>query len=285
VETLAPEIPAPPSGQPQVRDPERFTGHRVKLRIFEGPCDLLLYLIRAHRYDIFDIPMHQVTEQFLDFLRLMDEVDLEYAGDFLVTAATLLQIKARMLLPKQESANEDEMEEEQGGDPRRELVTRLLEYQRLQEAADTLKEMREVQAQMFTRPPLLADDDEAAQAEDAERAATFLFEEVSSFDLLRALQSVLNRVAERPVAVIRREPFTMAERMRGLFQRITRAGEGMTFSTLCDDCESRLEVVITFLSVLELIRRGRILVSQPSLFDEIWITALNTSIGTHGASQ
>ncbi|MDQ3815439.1 MAG: segregation/condensation protein A [Armatimonadota bacterium] len=264
------ETAAPPTGQPQVRDPERFTGHRVRLHLFEGPCDLLLYLIRAHRYDVFDIPIQQITEQFLEYLRLMDEVDLEYAGDFLVTAATLMQIKSRMLLPKQESENEEEMEEEQG-DPRRELVARLLEYQRLQEAADTLKGMREMRAQMFTRPPLLEENAGSAAAEDAEQAAALLFEEVSTFDLLRALKSVLDRVVERPVAIIRREPFTLAERMRGLVQRVARSSEGATFTQLCDDCESRLEVVITFLALLELIRRGRLLVSQPDLFEEIWI--------------
>jgi segregation and condensation protein A len=138
-----------PTGQPQVREPERFTGHRVRLQIFEGPLDLLLYLIRAHRYDVFDIPVAAVTAQFMEFLQLMEELDLEYAGDFMVTAATLMQIKSRMLLPQHESANEDEMDESKN-DPRQELVERLLEYQKFQGAADTLRDMREERSQMFS---------------------------------------------------------------------------------------------------------------------------------------
>lgn len=255
--------------QPQVRDPDRFTGHRVRLHVFEGPLDLLLYLVRAHRYDIFDIPIQEVTGEFISYLKLMDEVDLEYAGDFLVTAATLMQIKARMLLPKQQSANEDALEDE-GKDPRKELVDRLLEYQRFQEAADSLKDMRETRADMFARPPrldLIPDESE----EDAARAASLLLEDVSTFDLLRALQKVLDRMAERPTAVIRREPFTIGERIRDLHRRIAATPDGLTFRAACDDCESRLEVVITFLAVLELIRRGRALVEQRELFDEIYI--------------
>jgi segregation and condensation protein A len=252
--------------QPQVRDPERFTGHKVRLRVFEGPLDLLLYLIRAHRYDIFDIPISDVTRQFIEFIRLMEEIDLEYAGDFMVTAATLMQIKSRMLLPPQESENEDEIDEP-GVDPRQELVARLLEYQKFQEAADTLKEMREERSHMFTRlvPEALPVDD------DADDNGTLLLQDISTFDLLRVLQKVLDRVATRPVATIRREPFTIGDRIRSLLGRVLARPEGSTFDALCDDCESRLEVVITFLALLELIRRGRVMVSQARPFEEILV--------------
>lgn len=258
-------------GQPQVRDPDRFTGHKVRLHVFEGPLDLLLYLVREHRYDVFDIPIQQVTDQFIAYLKLMDEIDLEYAGDFLVTAASLMQIKARMLLPKMQSANEDALEQE-AKDPRQELVDRLLEYQKYQEAADTLKDMRDVRSDMFARPPrpdlaeLLGATDE-----DAQRAAALMLDDVSTFDLLRALQSVLDRLEERPTALIQREPFTIAERIRTLFSRVAASPNGLTFRAACDDCESRLEVVVTFLAVLELIRRGRIKVEQREIFDEIYI--------------
>lgn len=258
-----------PAHQPQVRDPERFTGHRVRLQVFEGPLDLLLYLVRAHRYDIFDIPIQEVTNEFIAYLKLMDEVDLEYAGDFLVTAASLMQIKARMLLPKQQSANEDALEDE-GRDPRKELVDRLLEYQKFQEAADTLKDLRDVRLDTFARPPQVEKIDNSIE-DDPEKAAALLLEDVSTFDLLRALQKVLDRLAERPTALIRREPFTIQERIRDLHRRIASAPEGITFRAACDDCETRLEVVITFLAVLELIRRGRARVEQKELFDEIYI--------------
>ncbi len=257
--------------QPQVRDPDRFTGHKVRLHVFEGPLDLLLYLVREHRYDVFDIPIQQTTDQFIAYLKLMDEIDLEYAGDFLVTAASLMQIKARMLLPKMQSANEDALEQE-AKDPRQELVDRLLEYQKFQDAADTLKDMRDVRSDMFARPPrpdlaALLDDD----GEDAQRAAALMLDDVSTFDLLRALQSVLDRLQERPTALIQREPFTIGERIRHLSARVAASPDGLTFRAACDDCESRLEVVVTFLAVLELIRRGRVKVEQRELFDEIYI--------------
>ena len=270
--------PSPPNDaaevafvQPQVRDPDRFNGHRVQLSIFEGPLDLLLYLIRAHRYDVCDIPISEITTQFLDFVRVMDELDLDYAGDFLVTAATLMQIKSRMLLPKHQSANEDAMESEKGNDPRQELVERLLEYQQFQEAAESLKEMRETREQMFGRTVPLQSTLDGLPSSDAERARdeALVLQNVSSFDLLRALQRVLDRVAEAPVALVRREPFSMAERMRSVFSRIAASSEGTTFGALCEDCQSRLEVVITFLSLLELIRRFRVVVEQPRAFEEI----------------
>ncbi len=250
--------------QPQVRDPERFTGHRVQLQVFEGPLDLLLYLVRAHRYDIFDIPIHEATTQFIEYLSLMNEIDLEYAGDFLVTAATLMQIKSRMLLPRQESENEDEMEEEEN-DPRAELVARLLEYQQFRDAAETLDELGIERSMLFTRAPGVLDP---AFLENADEETPLA--EVSTFDLLRALQRVLTRIEERPVATIRRETFSVADRTRDLLSRVAAHGQ-LNFDFLCDDCESRLEVVITFLALLEMIRRGRVRAGQKDLFGEIWI--------------
>jgi len=283
-EASSPSDAAAPSGeaeftQPQVQNPERFNGHKVQLQLFEGPLDLLLYLIRAHRYDVCDIPIQEITNQFLEFLVLMDEVDLEYAGDFLVTAATLMQIKSRMLLPKQESANEEEMEEQEN-DPRQQLIDRLLEYQRLQEAAETLQQMRDDRGQLFSRPPLPAGalpimDDEAEE----NQADKLLLQDVSTFDLLRALQKVLDRLNVRPVALVRREPFSLQDRVRTVIRRLVALKEEMAFSALCDDCESRLEVVLTFLALLELIRRGRVHVKQRELFDEIWVASVAGETG------
>lgn len=272
---------SPIPDQPQVRDPDRFTGHRVRLQIFEGPLDLLLYLIRGHRYDIFDIPIAAVTAQFIEFLETMNELEqaadisIEYAGDFCVTAATLMQIKSRMLLPKDESANEDE-DEEDGADPRRELVERLLEYQRMQEAAQTLEELREERSLLLSRPPMppeLSVSDEAAAllAESTlQDDAASLLQDVSTFDLLRALNRVLRKMQERPVALVRRETFSVSERTRQVASRL-KSGQAHSFDMLCEDCESRLEIVITFLVVLELVRRGRAQIRQRTLFDEIWI--------------
>ena len=252
--------------QPQVREPERFTGHKIRLPVFEGPLDLLLYLIRAHRYDILDIPIRQITGQFVEYLALMRDVEADYAGDFLVTAATLMQIKARMLLPKSESQNEEIMEQEEA-DPRRELVDRLLEYQKIQDAAEELRQKREIRADLFHRPPEASKWDNQF---DAELSQALLLAEVSSFDLLSALRRVLKRVEEAPVALVKREPFTLPERLRGIAARLYHTGE-LSFESLCDDCQSRLEVVVTFLAILELIKRGRAKVRQLTLFDEIWL--------------
>jgi segregation and condensation protein A len=252
--------------QPQVKEPERFTGHKIHLPVFEGPLDLLLYLIRAHRYDVLDIPIRQITGQFVEYLALMRDVEADYAGDFLVTAATLMQIKARMLLPKAESENEEIMEQDEV-DPRRELVNRLLEYQRIQEAAESLRLAREARADLYSRPLEAAKFDTRF---DAELSEALLLAEVSSFDLLSALRRVLKRFEEQPIALVKREPFTLPERLKGIAARLYHTGE-LSFDTLCDDCQSRLEVVVTFLAILELIKRGRARVRQLTLFDEIWL--------------
>jgi segregation and condensation protein A len=252
--------------QPSVKDPDRFTGYKIALPIFEGPLDLLLYLIRAHKYDICDIPIRQITGQFVEYLSLMREVEADYAGDFLVTAATLMQIKARMLLPKTQSENEEVLDEE-GNDPRRELVDRLLEYQRIQEAADELKNRREARADLFSRSQAALKN--GAQF-DSEIAESLLISDVSSFDLLTALRRVLKRFEEAPVALVKREPFSLPERLKGIQARLYHTGE-VTFDVLCDDCESRLEVVVTFLAILELIKCGRLRVRQLTLFEDIWI--------------
>ena len=251
--------------QPVVKDPDRFTGHKIALPIFEGPLDLLLYLIRAHRYDIFDIPIREITGEFVEYLSLMQDVAADVAGDFLVTAATLMQIKARMLLPKTESENEDAMDDE-NADPRAELVERLLEYQRIQEAAEELRDKREARADLFARSP------DALKmgwnAYDAELSQSLLLSDVSSFDLLSALKRVLKRLEEAPIGLIKREAFSLSERLKDIEWRVVGAGR-LSFDALCEDCQSRLEVVVTFLAVLELIRRGRARVRQSALFEEI----------------
>jgi len=259
-------------GQPLVRDLERFSGHRVRLEMFIGPLDLLLYLVRAHRYDICDIPISRLTSEYLGWLRLLEEVDWDGAGDFLVTAATLMQIKSRMLLPQRESANEDAMQGESGADPRRELVEKLLEYERFQAAAQGLRGKREERELVFPRAAALEQtlrELPDLPSEDQARAEALLLANVSSFDLLQALKRVLDRVSEPPIATIAREPFTIQERTREVWAQL-RSGEA-TFGALCHDCQSRLEVVITFLSVLELIRRGRVVVRQQEAFEEIFL--------------
>jgi segregation and condensation protein A len=236
--------------------------------------------VRAHRYDVCDIPIHLITRQFIEYLRLMEELDLEYAGDFLVTAATLMQIKSRMLLPQHESQNEDAMQQEEA-DPRKELVERLLEYQRFQEAAETLKEMGDSRANTFARIPPPPDGSPPIE----EVSASLLLQDISTFDLLRALQKVLDRQSQRPTTTIRRDPFTLSERVRDVFKRVSVTAEGVNFDDLCEDCQSRLEVVITFLALLELISRKRVIVEQARHFDEIWVRAKTDAEKAEAAEQ
>jgi len=251
---------------PPQNEPERFVGHKIRLAVFEGPLDLLLYLVRANRADICDIPIAAITAQFMEYIALLREVEADYAGDFLVTAATLMQIKARMLLPKSQSQSEEILSEDGESDPRAELVERLLEYQRIQEAADDLRDKREHWADIFRRPA----PSRQLNLFDEEDAPVSLGD-VSSFDLLSALKRVLKRLEEAPVALVRREPFTLPERLKTLSARIYNSPNDATFEFLCDDCASRLEVVITFLAILEMIKRGRLKLRQLTLFDEIYL--------------
>jgi segregation and condensation protein A len=254
------------SAQPQVQNPDRFTGHAVHLNVFEGPLDLLLYLIRAHRADISEVSIREITGQFIEYLTLMNEIEADYAGDFLVTAATLMQIKARGLLPKSQSENEDVLNEEPV-DASRELVERLLQYQGLQDAALQLQERREARADLFARS-----NEAVENSFDWKNHDSFSLADSSSFDLLSALRRVLKRLEAEPVALVRREPFSLAQRLQQVQNRLSRS-EKLTFDALCDDCQERLEVVITFLAVLELVRRGRVRVRQSAIFDEIWLEA------------
>ena len=250
------------SAQPQVKDPDRFNGHSVQLNVFAGPLDLLLYLVRAHRLEISEISLREITGQFVEYLTLMNEVEADYAGDFLVTAATLMQIKARMLLPKSQSESEDVLVDE-AADPARDLVNRLLEYQSVQNAALELQERREARADLFARSGEAVENSFDWNGE-------LVLANTSSFDLLSALRRVLKRLEEPTVALVRREPFSLSERLKQIHVRFREHG-ALTFDALCDDCGARLEVVITFLAVLELIRRGQIQLRQTALFDEIWL--------------
>jgi segregation and condensation protein A len=230
----------------------------VQLEIFEGPLDLLLHLIKKNEVSITDIPIATITEQFLATLELMQTLNLDVAGEFLVIAATLIHIKSRMLLPVTEGEVDDE---EEAGDPRDELVRRLLEYQRFKEAASELEQRDVLTRDVFVRA--------AAPAQGPEPA---LFRELSVFELLTALRRVLDRLPKDEFHEVTLERITVREKMTLLLDRLHAQGQ-VCFESLFSDARTRMEVVVTFLAMLELVKMRAIRIVQESLQGPIVIEA------------
>jgi segregation and condensation protein A len=234
--------------------------YKVMLEVFEGPLDLLLYLIRQEEIDIYDIPIARITQQYLEYLEFMKSLDIELAGEFLVMAATLLKIKSRMLLPRHEELGE-EIE-----DPRRDLVQQLLEYKKFKEIAERLGEKEYQQRRMFPRPR--GGFDNAAEIIPPEPPAP----EVGMFELLTAFRQVLERIDKLKLYEIVGEDISIEERIDFLLRVITQRRQ-MTFMELFENEHRRLVMVVTFFALLELMRLGRVSVRQESLFGEIIITS------------
>lgn len=228
----------------------------VQLEIFEGPLDLLLHLIKKNEVSVTDIPIAAITEQYLATLELMQNLNLDVAGEFLVMAATLIHIKSRMLLP----AGDDEPDEDEGIDPREELVRRLLEYQRFKDAAAELEQRELLTRDVFTRSAA------------AEQAPAQGFREVSLFELLTALRRVIERLPKDDAHEVILEKITVREKMT-LILDILRAGERVTFEALFSAVKSRLEIIVTFLAMLELVKMRAIRIFQEALNGPIQIEA------------
>jgi len=219
----------------------------VQLEIFEGPLDLLLHLIKKNEVNITDIPIATITEQYLATLELMQTLNLDMAGEFLVMAATLIHIKSRMLLPAGEDEPDDE---EEGVDPREELVRRLLEYQRFKEAASELG-----QRDLLTR------DVFARSAASPETPAPAGFRELSVFELLTALRRVLERLPKDEFHEVTLEKITVREKMTLVLDRL-HANVQVLFESLFAEARSRMEVIVTFLAMLELVKIRAIRIYQ-----------------------
>jgi segregation and condensation protein A len=233
-----------------------------KLEIFEGPLDLLLHLIEKAEIDIYDIPISEITDQFLDYLETMRTLDLEPMSEFLVMAATLLSIKSRMLLPKPPKTEEDEFEEEE--DPREELVQRLLEYRKYKEIAEQLREMELARSQIYTRPPQDLSSYVPEWTENPLRG-------ILPADLFTVFHQLLKKAEKRnAVAKIRRDEISLKDRIQEI-QKLLVSSEGVVrFSALFAE-RSREQIVVTFLAILELMKRKIIACYQDHLFDEILI--------------
>jgi segregation and condensation protein A len=229
----------------------------IKLENFDGPLDLLLYLIRKNELNISDIPIVVITQQYLDAIRLMQELSLDVAGEFIVMAATLIHIKSKMLLPRPETAAGVEGEE---GDPRDALVRRLLEHQRYKAAAGLLHEREQVRAAQWQRPDGSVAD---ISGEDLEPEL-----EVDLFSLLSAFQTVVARLKQRPRLLLPPEQIPVETRIEQLLDRLSET-EACGFDELFADVQDRSGLIVTFLALLEMIRLKLVRVFQASSFGPI----------------
>jgi len=242
--------------------------YKVTLEVFEGPLDLLLHLIREHEIDIHDIPIAQVTEQYLAYLALMESLDLDVAGEWLVMAATLLEIKSRMLLPQEPG---EAVDDEEKLDPRMELVERLIEYEKFKSAAEMFREKEAERARVFVR---------SAMDLEFDFKPRFDLENITADDLLSALQRILAEVGEEEVTTLQRRKITVRMRMREIWRKISQAEGRLTFEDLFDYAVSRVDIVMTFLALLELLKTQRVRVKQHKAFATIKIIPSKEANGT-----
>jgi segregation and condensation protein A len=242
------------------REPEQMElPLKVRLEAFEGPLDLLLYLIKKNEIDIYDIPISVITQQYLEYLEMMKNLNLDVAGEFLLMAATLLHIKSKMLLP----ATEEEEGEKEEEDPRAELVRRLLEYQRFKEAAQQLVKGPLLDREVFVRSFF---GDSLAEKEREEKVSG----EVTLFDLLEAMKKVLEGLPAEAFQEISAEHLNIKDKILHIMERLWEA-DSMAFTDLYTASSSRREIVVTFLALLELLRLRMIRVYQGETFGTIRI--------------
>jgi segregation and condensation protein A len=238
-----------------------------QLEIFEGPLDLLLHLIKKNEVNITDIPIATITEQYLATLELMQTLNLDMAGEFLVMAATLIHIKSRTLLPESDAETD---EDEEGGDAREELMKRLLEYQRFKEAADELGQRDVLTRDVFVRA-----------TGPTEKPLPTAFRELSVFELLTALRRVLERLPKDEFHEVTLEKITVREKMTLVLERLRVDGQVM-FESLFTDAGTRMAVIVTFLAMLELVKIRAIRIFQERLDGPIIIEA---AVGVEQAAE
>jgi len=231
---------------------------QVFLEAFEGPLDLLLYLIRRQNIDVLDIPIAEVTKQYVEYIEVMQEMQLELAGEYLLMAAMLAEIKSRMLLPRPEAEEEDE------DDPRAELVRRLQEYERFKKAAEDISDLPRLERDVFI-----------ASADAPERKVTTKMPDVSMKDLLLAFHDVLKRAELFTNLHMQREPLSVRQRMSEILSRI-KANDFTGFGDLFDPEEGRMGVAVTFIAILELLRESVIEVVQSEQYAPLHVRAASS---------
>jgi len=237
------------------------TDYKVKLEIFEGPLDLLLYLIKRDEIDIYEISIERITRQYLEYLQAFKELNLDIAGEFVVMAANLIYLKSRSLLPVDQQPPDEDADED---DPRWDLIRQLIEYKKFKEAAAQLHVRALEQERIFTR-------DGGAPTTTAD--APLRLAEVGIFQLIHAFQDVIKRVEAREnLQEMFGEHFTVSDKIDIILKRVA-DGASVRFTELFGDIASRVEIVVTFLALLELIRLKQVRAIQRNVFDEIEIAA------------
>jgi segregation and condensation protein A len=244
--------------------------YQVKIDTFEGPLDLLLHLINRLEIDIYDIPMSEITDQYLNYIKTMKELHLDVASEYLVMAATLLAIKSKMLLPKHEEIIvEDDMDMNYEEDPRDELVERLIEYRKYKEAAEDLKSLEEERNLMFSKPPSdLSELSKDIQVEKVELNVTI-------YDMLGALQKMMRRKKlQKPLATkIARQEISIEKRMNEILVELKSFKGRKSFYELFPFPQKE-HIVVSFLAILELMKRQEIHIEQEKNFAEIFVMSL-----------
>ncbi len=241
--------------------------YKIKLQLFEGPLDLLLYLVKKDHLNIYDIPISKVTEQYLVYLDLMQCLDLNVAGEFLVMAATLTQIKSKMLLP----ADPATVKQEDQSDPREELIKQLLEYERFKEIAQELRQREVSQQDVFKRPkPAVLDKELSLEGSP-------VYFEASIFDLITAFSKALEDTPKELFYDVIKDEFTIEEKIHYLLHTLL-IRASLSLVELFSQAKNKIEVIVTFLAILELIRLKEINAVQKELFGEIEIVRNQNNI-------
>jgi segregation and condensation protein A len=230
--------------------------YKVQVEVFEGPLDLLLHLIKKEDIDIYDIPISKLLEQYLDYLNLTHELNIDLAGEFLEMASELTYIKSKMLLP------ESEAEEEEGPDPRADLVARLLEYQRYKMAAQALISKPLLGRDVFARPPMMV---------EPETEESFI--EADTLSLLSAFQDLLKRLPVEKFHEVRQPAMGVAERILELTEKL-KGEKQAAFEDLFEGNSSRGDVVVTFLAILEMAKQKLLKIIQEKVFHKIYVCPL-----------
>ncbi len=244
--------------------------YEVKLDAFEGPLDLLLHLINRLEIDIYDIPMADLTLQYMEHIRAMQVLELNKASEYLVMAASLLAIKSKLLLPIHEGEFDDDELAVDMNDPREELVSRLIEYRKFKEAAENLQQLEELRAQVFTRAPSDLTDYQTT------KQLTAFDETFNVYDMLGAFQKMIRRKQlKAPLSTkITRQERSIKDQMKTVFQTLKSRGGSCAFSELFPS-DDKPTLVVTFLSILELMKRQMVLVEQHRNFDDLTVKLLN----------
>lgn len=236
---------------------------------FEGPLDLLLHLIKQMEIDIYDIPMHEITEQYLLYIHTMQELELDVASEYLVMAATLLAIKSQMLLPKYNESFDDDMpyEDNYEEDPRDELVARLIEYRKYKEASAILKEKEENRLLIYTKPPSDLSD------YSTDIAVSTGLNTITVYDMLGAFHKLMRRQRlQKPLHTkITREEISIEKRMEEVYDLLKHSASWVNFNELFP-YPDKSHIVTTFLAILELMKRNQIIIRQTENFAELWLT-------------